>query len=625
MPPPAGFPSAVNVNVPYQVTIAVDGSVKIETVDAQEYTLAPKHAQFNGYLVDDILNAFKVKNDSGYPSSANVTVEMVESAGVRTAFATALANQLKTALLSDTSLLNVATDHASLDDYLMDWANKQIVKQLSANGIAAALEAEGLKDMQHTGFNADLTDGANAMYDGLVTITPTVRAVIATQIPNTKWMSAFNAAGEVMDEKLPLYDGGDSMTFQFVITQNFVVEESAQNVGEATGAFGPAPGIPIPGSVKDGGASGVVTSKVLGQYSVDSRTINLVLTRPSPANYPNVRDLAPGFEVPVEPSTTSKDAAAGAATDAYNLAPNGYVQKAAAAKQAYDAWDAENKKKIASDAAAAAVVDALSVYNASIAVQTSALAAAGDLKEGPLHNAAQRAIAATEKARLDWEGLKTAASTALGLLAAAPNDLAELYSRSKLASKAQATAYNTWTLKQKLAAEAADAYEALMDKYRLDMAERVALQESANTAATKALAQWTGLSGEAVASINGLNGVGGARAFANTKHGDWKAAEGEVTTAQGTYNAAKTEANAQTLAAKQILETKAEEVYLAAVAAFNVKRVETLAIIEKANTALGKYVTANGRSDSHLTRTVPDATADLFDPAVSAAVYVAPA
>jgi fructose-specific component phosphotransferase system IIB-like protein len=587
MPPPVGFPTSVNVNIPYRVTIAVDGSVTIETVDAQEYTLAKKDAQFNGFLVDDILNAFKVKNDSGYPSSANVTVEMDESAGVKSAFATALAYQLKTAVLSDLSLLNVATDHASLDDYLMDWANTEIVKQLAENGIAAALEAEGLKGMSHTGFDNDLTDGANAMYEGLVTITPTVRAVIATQIPNTKWMSAFNDAGEVMDEKLPLYDGGDSMTFQFIITQNFVVSEENKNVGEPTGVL--ETGIPIPGSVKNGNASGVVTSNVLGQYAVEARTINLVLTRPSPANYPIVRDGV----APTEPSHDVAAAAADEATAALS-GTDGYNEKAQAAKSAYSAWDAENKKKIESVRAAAAVVDAKKVYDEAIVVQTSALAAAGDLKEGPLHNAAQRAIAAAEKARLDWVERTNDAAIALAALAAAPNDLEYLYNESKLASKAQATAYNAWTLAQQAAAATEDAYQAAMDEYRHKVANNLALQNSANSAAAKALDQFVGLSSETVAASTALEAQ---RGVVDTKHGLWVTAGDNVTDAQTAYDANKTEANAQDLAAKQILETKAEEVKAEELAKFNVLRTKYNNIAKKRNVALNTYMTAKSMAD----------------------------
>lgn len=605
----------VNVNVPYQVTIAVDGTVTIQSVDAQEFTLAPKNAQFNGFLVDGILDAFIVTSNSDYPSAANVSVDMSDVADVKSAFVLALANQLKTALLSDPSLLNVATASASLDDYLMDWANKEIVNQLAANGIAAALEAEGLKSMSHTGFSDDLTDGATAMFEGLSTITPTVRAVIATQIPNTRWMTAFNDAGEVMDAKLPLYDGGDSMTFQFVITQNFVVSEEAVNVGEPTG-----PLAPIPGSVKDGNASGVAPlNNVLGQYSVESRTINLVLTRPSPSDYPIVRD----GEAPPVPSDVAKVAAAENAEDALS-GVGGYNEKVTAAKSSYSAWDAENKNKIASDLAEAKASAARTVYNNSVTVQTSALLAAGDLKEGPLHDAAQRAIAATQKALDDKVSLENDASTKLSALAALPNDLAYLYDTSKAASKAQAQAFKNWTDKQKLAAKAEDDYQAAMDNYENTVAKNDALKISANTAAAKALAQWTGLSGEAVASLNLLNGDGasiqGARAFADGKHALWKTATQDVATAQTTYNANKTEANALDLAAKQILETKAEEVYDAAVVAFNLKKNETDAIIANANAALGKYIAANNLSDFHVTRTEPAST-DTFDPTVA---YVEP-
>lgn len=576
----------VNVNVPYQVTIAVDGSVTIQSVDAQEYTLAPKNAQFNGFLVDGILDAFIVTSNSDYPSAANVSVNMSDVAGVKTAFVTALANQLKTALLSDTSLLNVATDHASLDDYLMDWANKEIVKQLAANGIAAALEAEGLKGMSHTGFNADLTEGATAMYNGLETITPTVRAVIATQIPNTRWMTAFNDAGEVMDAKLPLYDGGDSMTFQFVITQNFVVSEEAVNVGEPTGSLAP-----IPGSVKDGGASGVAPlNNVLGQYSVESRTINLVLTRPSPSQYPVVRDAA----APTAPSDSAKVLAADAATAALSGA-GGYNEKATAAKSAYSAWDVENKKKIAYDLAEAKAEAARTVYSESVTVQTSALLAAGDLKEGPLHDAAQRAIAATKKALDDKVSLESDASTKLAALAASPNDLASLYTASKNASKAQAVAFKNWTDKQKLAAKAEDDYQAAMDNYENTVAKNAALQISANTAAAKALAQFQGLSGEAIAAVTALDVQ---RGVVDTKHGLWVTAGGDVTTAQNTYNANKSETNALALAAKQILETKAQEVKEAELAKFDDMLSVTNALIVKRNAAIDTYVTAKTLADA---------------------------
>ena len=361
----------VTVNVPFQATIALDGTVSLKTIKAEQYNLGPADATFTGTLRDALLDAFVVSNNEG-SEVANIAVD-ISGAKLEDAIEN-LAFELCTAYKGTTP---PATSSAmtTLKQYLLAFATSQLNAQLATNGIADTLEADAIENgIDLPQFPTDMSGGSADMFDGIESLNPNIRALLATQINSSKWESA-----STLDSELPLYDGNDTMTFQFIVTQHYAVSENAgYNFDISNNAV---PGV----------GPGVAPT----HYTVATRTIDLKLVRPDPSG--NLMDIS-GEGLDISGSLYDVVEAAEAETAAV-----------AAARSAHAAWTA---KKALIDAAAAALNyknKAQDIYTKAQAVETAAVAAQGTMQTGPLHLAAQDAIAAAtaakthlDEATADW-------------------------------------------------------------------------------------------------------------------------------------------------------------------------------------------------------------------------------
>jgi hypothetical protein len=614
-----------NVNVPYQVTIAADGTVSVQTIDAQAYTLPVPDAVFNGFLVDDILNAFDASGNGPSPI-ANLAVTMVD--GNKNAFVQALARQLTIAQLDGSS--------NDLTQYLLNWANQQLLADMCNNGIAVSLEAGGLEDLKFNDISANYHQGATDMFDGLNALTPNVLSVVGTQIPNSKWLSAFNKQVKGAPAgRLPLYDGADSMTFQFVITQNFIVSEDNQNVnGAAT-----ASGFPLTAAA-NGGARGVAPVTAIGHYGVPQRVINLVLTRPSPSEYVDisnsktksdndaVRDpSSPGYVVYKFEVTDASNTVVPASTGDYDSA----VTNASAATAA---WSAASKHAVDLSGAYDNFETAVSQYNAALAVQTSTLAAARSDTSGALYDAAQRAITATKAALVylskcttglmtsvnlsgdlvaphaDAEGKMVALISSIDISAPATtissdiNDVKTAVGTYIVAVKAEVdvlhvdavsksdlvmTRYKAYIAAAKAEAEAKAALDNINDRYNLFIDRYEATKESADAAFNVAKDQWNAAWTDASSAVDFATALDAA---ATTAIGAWTDASAATGLAQGTYDTTPSQTNANDLAEKQADQNNKYMLAQAAVTTYKNYIPVLNAALAAEDTALGVYNSA---------------------------------
>jgi len=601
----------VNVNVPFQVTIAADGTVSIQKVDVQTYTLTEANATFEGYLRDSILHSFKVEANGANPNAA-LYVTMDESIGLRDAFINELKKQILEASMDNSGNSSVDATQAdikNLEAYLLEWANSNLLEELKKNGIADALEADALDNLAHNDFDADAAKGAEAMHDGLDAMDPARLSVVASQIPNSKWMSAFNGVGDsgapgsrsaYTASRLPLEDGGDSMTFQFVITQNFVVSESNPVSGASM----------MPGSVVNtgigssaGGIGPAANETLLGHYSVPTRIINLKLSRPLPSSYPALKS---------DSYTMPTDADAGGVYDchaAINNSTDGklklYNDAVTAADTAYGAWNTANEKHIARVLADKRASDAAAFEAAARSAQSSALVQAGSDTTGPLYDAAQRAIAAAAIALADLSGCLAAQATAVAADLNADSATAgtmvngtmgdSLLQTSKAATEAVTSSFKNLTIAQNNLADARAKLVRDLEWYNHKVAAKAAAQESANTAAQVALDQWNDASANAITAREELESVRADRNYADAVAQAW---ESERSTAQTAYGSNPSEENATRLKVAQDMKNEKAAILALKVQQFESQRAVAVKRSSDANTAIDTYVTASSYSDS---------------------------
>jgi hypothetical protein len=594
------------------VTIAADGTVSIQKVDVQTYTLTEANATFEGYLRNDILRAFNVEMNSSANPNAALYVTMVNAK--KDAFVAELKKQILEASMDNSG--NSSVDPTSLniknlEAYLLEWANSNLLEELKKNGIADALEADALDNLEHTDFTKNAEDGAKAMHDGLDAMDPARLSVVASQIPNSKWMSAFNNMGDSgmpgsrsasLVNRLPLEDGGDSMTFQFVITQNFVVSESNPVSGASM----------MPDSVVNtgigssaGGIGPAANETLLGHYSVPTRIINLVLTRPHPSSYPALK----GASYPVPLASESGVAwnvndCIAAVGDSTSGAVKEYNDAVGAANTAYGAWKTADENHIARVLADKKVSDATAFEAAARSAQTTALAQAGSDTTGPLYNAAQRAIEAAAIALADLSGCVAAQGIAVAADLDPVNSEAEIKLGVKLTDSKTAT--ELVTTKFKALATAQDALAAARvalarqtEWVAHQQAIKDAAQESANTAAKVALDQWSDASANAIDQLKALGEVRDDTRAADRAYYD---ADIELNApssgAAAAYAASKSEANATRLKIAQDLFNETKAAYEYKLDQFNAQRGSALKAITAAHDSLVIYVEAAELSDS---------------------------
>ena len=621
----------VNVNVPFQVTIAADGTVSIQKVDVQTYTLTEANATFEGYLRDDILHSFKVEANGANPNAA-LYVTMDESNGLRDAFIAELKKQILQASMDNSGNSSVdptQADIKNLEAYLLEWANSNLLEELKKNGIADALEADALDSLAHNNFETDAAKGAEAMHDGLDAMDPARLSVVASQIPNDKWLTAFNGVGDsgapgassaYTASRLPLEDGGDSMTFQFVITQNFVVSEKAPDSGASM----------MPGSVVNTGigssAGGIgpgANETLLGHYSVPTRIINLKLSRPLPSSYPAIKNDS--YTMPSAADANGVDHWIGEVSTAGTT----YNADVTIADTSFNAWNTANDKHIARVLADKRVSDATAFEAAARTAQSSALVQAGSDTTGPLYDAAQRAIEAAAIALADLSGCLAVQATKVAAdlnadSATAGTMVNNLLQMSKAATEKVTSDFKTLTSAQNSLAEARAKLARDLEWYNHKVAAKAAAKESADTAAKVALDQWNDASANAISARSQLESVRADRNYADAVAQAW---ESERSSAQTAYGGNPSEANATRLKVAQDKKNEKAAILDLKVQQFNSQYAIADRLSSNADNAINTYVTAKSYTDSPFVN--PDDAPSGFRflnwfPQVASYSYVAP-
>lgn len=494
--------SSCSIKVPFKVTMDICGSFTVQVLEAEDYSLEVADKEFAGYLKDAVLDAFVVSksNDSGV---AILDVSM--NAGADSDFKGEVKKQLQRALM------NVSGDN--LEIYLKDWANTELLADLRANGMAAALEGDGVEELAYDDLAGSYEAGAAALWDGLVALPPQKRSLIATQIPNKNWMAARNGFDTDDDQHhqitfLPLKAGGDSMTFQFQIEQHFSVSTEAM------------PNYSYDGEERHG-ATG--TSAYAGHlelqttYGVEKRIVNIVLTRAAPKDYPVVHGESP-YTVPDESSVIEGvlDISVNALSGAVDAAQISYDASSNRAESSYQSWKAENITDISYNMH----VSRKNVADAKFVAAKEALEKAlVDLSNNPtslsLKAAAELASSKVEAAQADAASYSTLPTEA--------DDLAGKLSNSKEHASAAAEAHRLLVAAKKALAAGEAKLAQEINKANNNQEKHDALYESAQDASGESGEIWTDASGHVAELTTELDelvlDLSGARDAAHTAHG----------------------------------------------------------------------------------------------------------
>jgi len=469
--------SSCSIKVPFKVTMDICGSFSVQVLEAEDYSLEVADKEFAGYLKDAVLDAFVVSksNDSGV---AILDVSM--NSGSESDFEGAIVTQLQRALM------NVSGDN--LEIYLKDWANTELLADLRANGMAAALEGDGINELAYDDLEGSYEAGAAALWDGLVALPPQKRSLIATQIPNKNWMAARNGF-DVDDDQhhqityLPLKAGGDSMTFQFQIEQHFSVSTEAMPNYDFTGTNN-TDNITTGTSAYAGHLSGETT------YGVDKRIVNIVLTRAAPKDYPDVSGQSP-YTVPTRASVLGSPVSDSVndLSGAVDSAQTAFNSASVTAEESYQTWKTENAIDIAYKMHESRKNVA---QNKFVAAQAALVKALADLSGNPsslsLKVAAELAKDKVEAAQADRESFDVSPPSPA-------SDLATKLSTSQTDASAAADAHRD-LVAAKRALAAGEAMLAQEINKANELQEKYdALYESAQDASGESGEIWTDASG----------------------------------------------------------------------------------------------------------------------------------
>jgi hypothetical protein len=572
---------SVNVNVPYKVTIAADGTVSVQTVTTQEYNLSAPHAVFAGNLRDAVLTAFHVKDEG---SHANPILVVDMSDNDKSDFVGSLASQLKLAPMVD-----ISSDNLKM--YLVKWAKEQLTAELNANGISAAMEAGALDNLQITDFAGDISGGAEAMFDGISHLSPETRSLIATQIPNSKYMEAMDASGavgEVMSGLLPLA-AGDSITFQFIITQTYAVSET-----------------PVASTLKDNAnavnGSTLGVAPLIGHYSVENRVVNVVLKRAYPSAYLPIKGTALNTDLENKIAEIGSVGVTSLANDE-NDAHNNYDGAVETARKDYNAWVEAKARHDAHLASTKAKETQSTLYENAKTRMDAAVAAAAGVSSGPLYEAAQVAISASDKARIYLEELTVTDNSANILDISNGAQAAEFLDTSKASSAAVGTKFSEW-MAAKDALEAAVAErDVLQAAYDWKLEQIAAAKEAADTDAILKNAQATYLGTVANAKRDLVTDASGLDWLEGVASGQLSDASGAVSSFSPSSPITPQEA-AELLA---LQKTKAEKL-----AAYEAAKAAAAAGRSIANSATLKYNNAALALCNALLLTDNDGSLSLF-------------
>lgn len=575
--------SGCNIKIPFQVTLDLEGTFKVQVLQADDYPLEAADETITGFLPNGILDAFVVSNASG---SDVALLDVAMNLSGEAVFLAAFKEQLESALVDPTL-------GGSLESYLRGYANDELLKDLRNNGIAAALEADGLEELEYTNLSSSYDNGALTMWNGLVGLPPKTRSLIATQIPNEAWLAAgngFNNDGGMLKTSLPLKRGGDALTFQLIIEQQFVVTAEPIENYEYEGQDPAKRATPGVGA---GHVDGV-------PYAVPRRVVNIVMRRPVPSANPGIQSASAGdmpiasnvyYAGPGESSGTSvTDRRAGVA--GFESSTGSYAVAQAAAKTAYETWYNANIRIQRKDRALTAKDNATAARDAAVAVNTQAQANMAANPSPALVAAAARATDALEKAIADLSGADseyTTANAALGTGDTSDEYLAEhRVGFAKTQSKAAAAEHKSYLTAKKNLAAAEAKLEKELQLYNKKLAEKASAQESANTAAAEAKDIWEKASGVVTSIKEALSDLSGeldaAIALDISKNSLMGAAAAAATAAPSDV------AKADAYQAAIIAHNEAQVALEAAKVAHNAKYLDLSAAVVDANDKLKEYV-----------------------------------
>lgn len=385
---------SVNVNCPFQVHIAMDGTVSIATQSSVDYNLSTPDVVFQGILTDAILKAFVVS--VGAEGTRKIHVDL-DSTKID-AFVGSICNNLD---LAPTDSEAAEADIVNLKKYLLKFAKDTLMAQLNASGVNDAMEQGALDDIALDDYATDICDGAIAMKDGINALNPDTRALFFTQIGNSKLMSRWGTDGkggsqESVSSSYPL-GPDDKLTMQFIITQTYEVSENPYSYG---------------GNILAGTRSGAVAfgadpsvAPVLGHYGVAQRIVNLVLTRMSDDAYLGDAVLEGGLKGQEKGSPGVMPTPADAAYEIPDK-KTAYEDALTAAKNAYSAWESATQLKAIWDTNTKNLAAAAQVRDDALAARTAAAAAAvASPQNTGLQLAANQASAAYDVAFARHAGL----------------------------------------------------------------------------------------------------------------------------------------------------------------------------------------------------------------------------
>jgi len=569
--------SGCNIKIPFQVTLDLEGTFKVQVLQADDYPLEAADETITGFLPNGILDAFVVSNASG----SNVALlDVAMNLSGEAVFLAAFKEQLESALVDP-------TEGGSLESYLSGYANDELLKDLRNNGIAAALEADGLGELEYTNLEDSYEAGAQTMWNGLVGLPPKTRSLIATQIPNEAWLAAgngFNNDGGMLKTSLPLKRGGDALTFQLIIEQQFnVTAEPIENYEHA----GQDPVKRADPGVGAGHVDGV-------PYAVPRRVVNIVMRRPVPSENVAIQAASAG-DMPDADSVyyIAPGESSGASVASWRLSVNesttGWKDSnnayQIAAKTAYDLWEEAKIRLQDKERAVTARTNATAARDAAQAVNTQAQANMAANPTPALVAAAARATDALEKAIADLSGANAAAALSNTDTSSSVDGL-----RSDAANKSKDAAerYNGYINAKKNLAAAEAKLENAIQLYNKTLAEKASAQESANTAAAEAKDIWDKANGVVTSIKSTLSGLSGVLDAAIALDISKNSLMG--TAAAAAAAAPSDVAKADAYQAAIIAHNDAQVALEAAKVAHNAKYLDLSAAVVDANDKLKKYV-----------------------------------
>ena len=256
-----------SVVVPVNAPLSVNGTGKLETdytgtfswVDAADMNMA------GGLSAAALVGIFTVAAPTS-DNAADFTVD-INQAG-EAAYVSALATAMLAAATSAGGYSNAndykaAPSGSSLEAYLLNVAQHDIDADLQeADGIAASLAAEQVKDLALTDLSTACTAAAQAVYDAFEG-SAALRKTLAQQLPNSAWIAPSN---DVTERTEVPFNAGDDVKFRFTAGQTFVISEEA---GYAA--------VDLSSNVAPGGGGTLHNTSSAG-YAVNSKIIDITLT-----------------------------------------------------------------------------------------------------------------------------------------------------------------------------------------------------------------------------------------------------------------------------------------------------------------------------------------------------------